>query len=107
MLIVDSHCHAGTSWFEPIESLLFQMDRNDVDKGVLIQHRGVYDNAYLLDCVRRFPGRFTVAAMVDPGPAGGDGRPRAMGRSGRGSRPPGSYRAVPRRRPAGYLAHGV
>ena len=71
MLIVDSHCHAGTSWFEPIESLLFQMDRNDVHVGVLIQHRGVYDNAYLLDCVRRFPGRFVVAAMV------GSSRPEA------------------------------
>ena len=65
MLTVDTHAHAGTSWFEPIESLVFQMDRNEVDKAVLIQHRGVYDNTYLFDCVGRYPGRFTVAAMVD------------------------------------------
>ena len=65
MLIVDSHCHAGESWFEPIELLVHQMDANDVDKGVLIQHRGVYDNGYLLDCAGRYPGRFAVVAMVD------------------------------------------
>ena len=65
MLIVDSHCHAGTSWFEPIEGLLFQMDGNGVEKAVLIQHRGAYDNDYLLECVDRYPGRFAVVAMVD------------------------------------------
>ena len=65
MLIVDSHCHAGESWFEPIEVLLQQMDANDVDKAVLIQHGGVYDNSYLLKCARRHTGRFSVVAMVD------------------------------------------
>ena len=65
MLIVDSHCHAGESWFEPIESLLFQMDRNGVEKGVLIQHRGMFDNTYLLNCAKRHPDRFVVAALVD------------------------------------------
>jgi L-fuconolactonase len=63
--IVDSHCHAGLSWFEPVEMLVRQMESNDVDHGVLIQHRGVYDNSYLFDCVERFPGRFSVVAMVD------------------------------------------
>jgi L-fuconolactonase len=65
MLIVDSHCHAGTSWFEPIELLLHQMNANDVAKGVLIQHRGMYDSGYLLEAVERFPGRFSVVAIVD------------------------------------------
>ena len=32
MTIVDTHCHAGRSWFEPIEMLLTQMNANDVDK---------------------------------------------------------------------------
>ena len=65
MMIVDSHCHAGTSWFEPIELLVSQMDSNDVDRGVLIQHRGMYDNDYLLESEARFPGRFSVVAIVD------------------------------------------
>ncbi|MFH1560208.1 MAG: amidohydrolase family protein [Chloroflexota bacterium] len=65
MLTIDTHCHASPSWFEPIEVLLFQMNRNAVDKAALIQHRGQYDNRYLLECAARFPGRFAVVANVD------------------------------------------
>ena len=65
MIIVDTHCHAGRNWFEPIELLLYQMDANGVDKAVLIQHRGTFDNGYLLDCARGLPGRLSVVAMVD------------------------------------------
>jgi len=66
MTIVDTHCHAGINWFEPVEMLLSQMDLNGVDKAVLIQHRGNYDNRYLLECMQRFPGRFAVVVGVDP-----------------------------------------
>ncbi|MCH7801636.1 MAG: amidohydrolase [Chloroflexi bacterium] len=65
MTIVDTHCHAGRSWFEPIEMLLNQMNANGVDKAVLIQHGGTYDNAYLFECARRFEGRFAVVVIVD------------------------------------------
>lgn len=65
MKIVDSHCHAGMSWFEPIEMIVYQMDQNKVDHAVLIQHRGMYDSTYLLDCMSRYPGRFRVIAIVD------------------------------------------
>lgn len=41
------------------------MNSNAVDKAALIQHRGQYDNRYLLQCSSRFPGRFAVVAMVD------------------------------------------
>jgi len=66
MTVVDTHCHAGESWFEPVEMLLRQMDANRVEKGVLIQHKGAFDNSYLLECQTRYPGRFAVAVMVDP-----------------------------------------
>ena len=72
MDLVDTHCHAGESWFEPVEALVHQMDANGVDNAVLIQHRGVFDNAYLLGCVERFPGRFAVAGMVDISNAGAE-----------------------------------
>ena len=65
MTVVDTHCHAGLNWFEPVETLLHQMDANAVDKAVLIQHMGNYDNTYLLECARRFPGRFAVVVLVD------------------------------------------
>ena len=45
--------------------LLHQMDANGVGKAVLIQHRGVYDNSYLLECARQAAGRFAVVVMVD------------------------------------------
>ena len=65
MLIVDSHCHAAQSWYEPIEVLLFEMDSNGVDKAVLIQHNGAFDNSYLFECSARYPGRLAIVAMVD------------------------------------------
>ena len=65
MTIVDSHCHAGLNWFEPIELLLHQMNANGVNHGVLIQHRGTYDNQYLFECAAQHPGRFAVVGLVD------------------------------------------
>ena len=32
MVVVDTHCHASPYWFEPIEVLLDEMTRNEVDK---------------------------------------------------------------------------
>jgi L-fuconolactonase len=65
MNIVDTHCHAGENWFEPIEMLVHQMDSNGVDKAVLVQHGGSFDNSYLLECASRYGDRFVVAALVD------------------------------------------
>ena len=66
MFIVDSHCYAGTSWFEPVELILHQMTLNGVAKALLVQYGGNNDNQYLLECVQRFPGRFGVVVAVDP-----------------------------------------
>ena len=65
MTIVDSHCHASPSWYEPVESLLFQMDRNGVDKALLIQMYGQTNNEYLTQCVRRYPDRFGSVVLLD------------------------------------------
>ena len=65
MVVVDTHCHALAYWFEPAEILLDEMLRNEVDKAVLTQFFGVYDNSYLVESMRRFPGRFSVVALVD------------------------------------------
>jgi L-fuconolactonase len=63
--IVDSHCHVSASWYEPVEVLLFQMDRNGVDHAVLIQMGGQYDNAYQRDCASRYPGKFAPVVVID------------------------------------------
>ena len=66
MVIVDAHCHASLDWYEPIETLLFEMDRNGVDQAVLIQINGQFDNSYQAEAVRRYPGRFCSVVLVDP-----------------------------------------
>lgn len=65
-MVVDSHTHASSAWYEPVETLLYQMDRNDVDRAVLIQINGQTDNSYQVDCVRRYPDRLSSVVMVDP-----------------------------------------
>lgn len=65
MVIVDSHCHVSPSWYEPVESLVFQMERHGVAHAVLIQMQGQFDNSYQFDCVRRFPGRFAPVVVLD------------------------------------------
>jgi L-fuconolactonase len=62
---VDSHCHASLQWYEPIETLLYEMDRNDVEQAVLIQIMGQYDNSYQQECVQRYPDRFASVVLVD------------------------------------------
>ncbi len=65
MLIVDTHSHAGVNWFEPVELILHQMNLNGVQQTVLIQHAGNYHNEYLIECVKRYPGRFSAVVWVD------------------------------------------
>lgn len=70
MHIVDTHCHAGLTKYEPVESLLYHMELSGVAQAVLIQHMGITDNDYLLDCLVRHPGRLAAAMLV---PADDDG----------------------------------
>ena len=65
MVVVDTHCHASPYWYAPVESLLDEMSRAGVDKAILVQIGGMYDNSYLIESARRYPGRFSVVAMVD------------------------------------------
>jgi predicted TIM-barrel fold metal-dependent hydrolase len=65
MVVVDTHCHASLDWYEPIETLLYEMDSNGVDRAVLIQINGQFDNTYQFECVQRYPGRFANVVMVD------------------------------------------
>lgn len=66
VVIVDSHCHVSRDWFEPVDSLVSQMDRNDVEYAILIQISSELDNTYQFECQRRFPGRFANVVRVDP-----------------------------------------
>lgn len=63
--VIDTHCHASPYWFEPVEILLDEMERAGVAQAVLTQFFGVFDNGYLIEAVKRFPGRFAVITIVD------------------------------------------
>src|SRR5689334_24174192 len=66
MLVIDAHCHTAAIWSEPVETLLYQMEANGVSHAVLVQLNGNYDNSYLIDCNRRYPGRFKAVVILDP-----------------------------------------
>ncbi len=52
-------------WFEPVEPLVLQMDLNGVNRAVLTQALGQFDNTYQEDCLARFPGRFASVVGID------------------------------------------
>lgn len=65
MIIVDAHANVGRYWLEPVEVLLFQMEQNGVEKAVLKQYTINYDNGYMMECVRKHPGRFAAVVRMD------------------------------------------
>ncbi len=65
MIIIDTHAHPSPCFFEPIEALLFHMNSYRVDKATLVQLSGQTDNRYIIECARRFPGRFSPVVIVD------------------------------------------
>ena len=65
MRIVDTHVHTALHIYEPFEIVLAQMEHNGVEKTVLVQSTTTTDNSYLLEALRRFPGRFSAVCRVD------------------------------------------
>ena len=65
MIVADAHCHASLAWYEPVETLLFQMERYGVSHAVLVQIQGQTNNACQFECVRRYPGRFANVVLID------------------------------------------
>jgi len=65
MTIIDTHCHTSLYWYEGVEGLLHQMDRNEVAQAVLIQRMGEYDNSYQAQCVKQYPDRLVSVVLVD------------------------------------------
>lgn len=66
MRIVDAQCHVSTRWYEPVETLLEQMDRSGVAQAVLIQMLGQFDNGYQQACAKQYPERLASVVAVDP-----------------------------------------
>jgi L-fuconolactonase len=63
--LIDSHVHAAPNWYEPMETLLYHLDANRVDKAVLVQQQGQFDNSYIVECTRAHADRFYAVVLVD------------------------------------------
>lgn len=77
------------------EDLIGEMEAAGVDRAVLVQMSFYgHDNAYLLDCLHRHPGRFAGIALIDQGAADVGSRMRALKAQG-----VCGFRIYPRERP--------
>ena len=80
-MIIDTHLHVWSDDAErypfaegrtqvgggSVELLNQTMDEVGVDRAVIVQPiYYLFDNGYVADCLRRFPGRFAAIGLVDP-----------------------------------------
>jgi L-fuconolactonase len=63
--VVDAHVHVGLTQYVVVDVLVSQMEAAGIDKALLVQYGGCFNNAYLRQCRERFPGRFAALGMVD------------------------------------------
>ena len=64
--MIDAYCHCGISKYRPVEDVLNTMAEAEVERAVLCQHLGEYNNDYLATVVGEHPGRFSAVCLVDP-----------------------------------------
>jgi len=64
-MLVDTHVHVDLKADAQIELLLAQMQEHGVAKATLVRDSASVDNSYLIACMRRYPGRFSVVCGVD------------------------------------------
>ena len=64
--VIDGYSHCGISKYRPVEDVLDTMHAAGVDRAVLCQHLGEYDNGYLASVVAEHPDRFSAVCLVDP-----------------------------------------
>ena len=65
MNITDGYSHCGLSKWRPLEDVDRVMDRFHVERAVLAQHLGEFDNTYIEMVVRARPERFAGVFLVD------------------------------------------
>jgi L-fuconolactonase len=63
--VIDAYAHCGASKYLPVEQVRSLMDGAGIERAVLCQHLGEYDNSYLESIVRAEPDRFAAVALVD------------------------------------------
>jgi hypothetical protein len=64
-MIIDAYAHCGISKYLPLPDVLAVMEKADVQRTVLCQHLGEYDNRYLAGVVTQHRDRFAAVCLVD------------------------------------------
>jgi predicted TIM-barrel fold metal-dependent hydrolase len=64
-MIIDAYTHCGLEKFRPFPEVQEMMAAVGIDRAVLVQHLGQYDNSYIAGCVKSAPDAFVGVAMID------------------------------------------
>jgi predicted TIM-barrel fold metal-dependent hydrolase len=62
---VDAYAHCGREKYLPVEALEAVMTEAGVERAVLCQHLGEFDNSYIASLLEARPGRFAGVGLVD------------------------------------------
>jgi L-fuconolactonase len=65
MNIIDAYAHCGLSKYKPLQDLEGVMQQSKIEKAVLVQHWGEFDNIYIQNIIISQPSRFAGAFLVD------------------------------------------
>jgi L-fuconolactonase len=65
MIVVDGYCHCGLTKYEPVERVEEVMTATGVERAVLVQHLGEFDNSYLGRIAAANPARFAAVGLID------------------------------------------
>jgi predicted TIM-barrel fold metal-dependent hydrolase len=82
-VIVDDYAHYGILKYQPAEMVLDTMARAGVDRAVLCQHLGEYDNSYLVQVIGNRPEQFAAVLLVNPSKSGAAEKLRQWSDTGR------------------------
>jgi L-fuconolactonase len=64
--MIDGYSHCGISKYRPVEDVLAVMQSAGVDRAVLCQHLGEYDNTYMAEVVGKYTEKLAAICLVDP-----------------------------------------
>ena len=62
---IDAYAHCGLSKYKPLSEVEQAMRKANVDRAVLVQHLGEFDNCYLEQVVTGNPKKFSGVFLVD------------------------------------------
>lgn len=63
--VIDAYAHCGLSKYKPLSEVEQAMKLAGVERAVLVQHLGEFDNTYIQEVVTEHPDRFTGVLLVD------------------------------------------